>query len=163
MTGDGPSRDQTELDRLAEDWITLWQSEIAALAGDREAAESWAGAVASWAALMAAWARAATTPPFGHGQAGFPSPFAMPPQPWPPGWPAAARPHDGAAPPPGPAPAAPASPADREPGYGGDREPGDAALRARLAELERRLADLEGGAGGSAPDRRRPRRRKPAP
>ena len=45
-----------DLDRLAEDWIALWQSEIAGLAADPELAEQWA----AWAALGAAWMRAAT-------------------------------------------------------------------------------------------------------
>ncbi|MFC7608479.1 hypothetical protein [Teichococcus aestuarii] len=44
---------------MAEDWITLWQSEISALAADRELAEGWA----AWAAFGAAWMRAAATPP----------------------------------------------------------------------------------------------------
>ena len=45
-----------DLDSLAEDWIALWQSEIAGLAADPELAEQWA----AWAALGAAWMRAAT-------------------------------------------------------------------------------------------------------
>ncbi|WP_237217610.1 hypothetical protein, partial [Falsiroseomonas oryziterrae] len=64
MTGDKPGPGD-ELDRLAEDWITLWQTEIAALAADREAAEAWAAAASAWAALGAAWMRAAAAPPFG--------------------------------------------------------------------------------------------------
>ena len=46
-----------DLDRLAEDWIALWQSEIAGLAADPELAEQWA----AWAALGAAWMRAAAS------------------------------------------------------------------------------------------------------
>lgn len=41
MNGDRPKAEDAEVERLAEDWITLWQSEIAALAADREAAEAW--------------------------------------------------------------------------------------------------------------------------
>jgi len=43
-----------DLDKLAEDWITLWQSELAAMAADPELAEAWAASVA----LGAAWWRA---------------------------------------------------------------------------------------------------------
>jgi hypothetical protein len=143
-----------DLDRLAEDWIALWQSEIAGLAADPELAEQWA----AWAALGAAWMRAATAmAPRFHGGA----------------------PHDGAAAPPWPtAPAAAPGPggdagarghdqpgrgsADEQPRRGptGD-EPGRAAMAERLAALERRLADLEGGPGGAGADPGRPRRRRP--
>jgi hypothetical protein len=143
MSGDRPTPDEAEIEKLAEDWITLWQSEIAALAADREAAEAWAATTSAWAAMGAAWLRAVVAPPFGR-----PSPFA-----WHDG--AVPTPHDRAVPPARPAPAA-ASPADgREPRV-------DGALRKRLAELERRLADLEGGAGGARQNPRKPRRRKPS-
>ncbi|MGK7863169.1 hypothetical protein [Falsiroseomonas sp. E2-1-a4] len=162
-----PGRDAAaELEALAEDWIALWQSEIAGLAADREAAEGWAAMTAIWSALGAAWLRAAASPPFGRPPpGGVPNPFGMP------AWPGPA--HDGtadrAATPPRPAPAAAAPDPGGKPRDGRDPERGDAALAARLAGLERRLAALEpgdapvpGGAGGDAKDRRRPRRRKPA-
>ena len=59
-----------DIDSLAEDWIALWQSEIAGLAADPELAEQWA----AWAALGAAWMRAATTmaPRFSHDRAAAP-------------------------------------------------------------------------------------------
>jgi hypothetical protein len=40
---------------LAEDWVALWQSELTAVAADREVRESWAAMVALWssAATMA--------------------------------------------------------------------------------------------------------------
>ncbi|WP_235961957.1 hypothetical protein [Falsiroseomonas selenitidurans] len=179
MQGDDPREGDpaAELERLAEDWIALWQSEIAGLAADREMAEGWAAMGAAWAALGAAWLRAAAAPPFGRAPPGFPpgAPPGYPPgappgfayamqSPW---WPPADdRP---AAPPRAPAAAAAPDPGG-EPGDGGDRQRGDATLARRVAELEQRLAglerggapDLPGGAGGSAPDRRRPRRRKPA-
>ncbi|WP_245761892.1 hypothetical protein [Falsiroseomonas stagni] len=172
--GAPPPDGEAELDRLAEDWITLWQTEIAGLAADREVAEGMAGMAAAWAALGAAWLRAATAPPFARTPPGGPDPFGAfrspfgpsgfappnfaPPPGW--GWP----PHDGggaAPPPPGPPPAA--APPDAGGGArdGGDRQREPAGVTDRIAELERRLADLEGGAGGDRTDQRRPRRRRP--
>jgi len=124
-----------DLDSLAEDWIALWQSEIAGLAADPELAEQWA----AWAALGAAWMRAATamTPRF------------------------RADIHDRAAAPPWtPAPAAPSG-AGGHAGHGGGDQPARDAMAQRLAELERRLADLEGGRGGAGKDPRRPRGKRP--
>ncbi|WP_160000728.1 hypothetical protein, partial [Roseomonas sp. 18066] len=66
--GTAPGTGPEALERLAEDWITLWQSEITALAADRELAEAWS----SWAALGAAWMRAAATPPPRAFVPGFP-------------------------------------------------------------------------------------------
>lgn len=107
----------TDLDRLAADWIALWESETAARAQDRELVEGWSAAMA----LMAAAVRA---------QAAQFSLLAK-----------MVAPHE----PQRPAPAAAA------PDAGGGAQPGgddDATLmRARLAELERRLADLESGRG----------------
>jgi hypothetical protein len=34
---------------LAEDWVALWQSELTAMAADRELRESWAAMVGLWA------------------------------------------------------------------------------------------------------------------
>jgi hypothetical protein len=125
-----------DLDRLAEDWIALWQSELSALAADPELAEAWA----AWAALAAAWMRAAAAPRM-HFPFPWPGADAVAPA-WsaPPPWPASAA----GAPEPG--------------GDAGDAGGMDAtALRARVAELERRLADLERRTGGSGADRGRPR------
>jgi hypothetical protein len=36
-------------EKLAEDWVALWQSELTALSADRELRESWAAMVALWA------------------------------------------------------------------------------------------------------------------
>ena len=36
MSGDRPQAEDVEVERLAEEWITLWQSEMAALAADPE-------------------------------------------------------------------------------------------------------------------------------
>ena len=119
-----------DLDSLAEDWIALWQSEIAGLAADPELAEQWA----AWAALGAAWMRAATT--------------------------MAPRYDRAAAPPWAPAPAAPPGPGGHA-GHGGGDQPARDVMAERLAELERRLADLEGGTTGKGADPRRPRGKRP--
>jgi hypothetical protein len=41
-------------EKLAEDWVTLWRSELTAMAADRELRES-------WAAMVTLWSSAATT------------------------------------------------------------------------------------------------------
>jgi hypothetical protein len=97
---------------LARDWITLWQSELAAAAQDREVQEAWAALLAVWAGsaeAMLAFA-AAVMPP---GAA-----------------PDDARTHDAAR------AAAAAAASDAR-----DDEIG--RLAGRIAELERRLAELE--------------------
>ncbi|MFN9091931.1 MAG: hypothetical protein ACK5V0_10635 [Alphaproteobacteria bacterium] len=126
-----------DIEKLAEDWIALWQSEVAGLAADPELAERWA----AFASLGAAWFRAA---------AHFSKPFA-------PG----APPHDSAAPPTRPAPAAAPSGVGGDSGHGGGGGAARDAMAERIATLERRLADLESGAGGSRSDQRRPRQRRP--
>jgi ubiquinone biosynthesis protein UbiJ len=47
---DGPP----DLAELARDWITLYQSELAALASDRETQELWQAALALWATTATA-------------------------------------------------------------------------------------------------------------
>ena len=144
--------DPADLDRLAEDWIALWQSEIAGLAADPELAEQWA----AWAAL----GRGLDARGHRHGAAGAPRMTAPAAPPWTP--PAAPAPgpggHAGAGGDDQPGPAA----AGRRPARACRRRPpGRAAMADRLAELERRLADLEGGPGGAGANPRRPRRRRP--
>jgi hypothetical protein len=123
-----------DLDRLAADWIALWESELAGLGQDAELAEAWSASVA----LMAAFWRAQSA------QMAAAAKWQAPP-------------HE--SPPAGPAPAQPAPDPGRQPGLGRDDDA--AALRTRLAELEQRLAALEGGPGGGGADRGKPRRRKP--
>ncbi|MFO1024870.1 MAG: hypothetical protein U1E70_06800 [Acetobacteraceae bacterium] len=43
-----------DLRRLAQDWITLWESEVTALAADPEMREAWQAAAAIWAGAMTA-------------------------------------------------------------------------------------------------------------
>ncbi|MGI9127186.1 MAG: hypothetical protein ACR2IG_03175 [Roseomonas sp.] len=126
-----------DLDQLAEDWITLWQSEVAGLAADPELAERWA----AFASLGASWFRAA---------AQFSKPFT----------PGGAQ-HEGTSPPPRPAPAAPPSGAGGDTGHGGGGGAALDVMAERIAILERRLADLESGAGGGRANQRRPRQRRP--
>jgi uncharacterized protein YceH (UPF0502 family) len=112
--------DGADLQELARDWITLWQSELAALAVDREAQET-------WQVLLSLWAGAA-----GAMVSGLPRGLA--------GEPDGRRAHRsgkraaGAAAAPGAAPAAAAPDA---------RDAEVEQLRQRVAELERRLAGLE--------------------
>jgi hypothetical protein len=54
--GDGAAA--PDLRKLAQDWITLWQSELAALAVDREAQETWQAVVALWAGAASAMLQA---------------------------------------------------------------------------------------------------------
>ena len=44
--------------KLARDWITLWQSEISAMAADPEMRDSWRSVMALWAGTMSSVARA---------------------------------------------------------------------------------------------------------
>lgn len=109
----------------ADDWIDLWHSEWAALAFDREAAETWQAGVGLWAeAARLGLAAMAPTPHDPAGRAG--SAAAA--------W----------------APALAAAP-----DAGGAARLADAieSLARRLDELERRLARLEpgGDAGGAGP------------
>ena len=61
-----------DLHALARDWITLWQSELAALAVDREAQETWHALLSLWAgaagAMIAGLPRGCADEPAGHGR-----------------------------------------------------------------------------------------------
>lgn len=127
-----------DIEKLAEDWIALWQSEVAGLAADPELVEKWA----AFASLGAAWFKAA---------AQFSEPFT----------PGAAAQHDSAVPPSRPAPAATTSGAGGDTGDGGSGGAARDAMAERIAILERRLADLESGGGGGRANQRRPRQRRP--
>ena len=56
--GPGDSAGAPDLRKLAQDWITLWQSELAALAVDREAQETWQAMLALWAGAASAMLQA---------------------------------------------------------------------------------------------------------
>jgi len=116
LAGARPEPDRS----IAEDWITIWESECRALSGDRETGEAIAAATAFWAAMareVAAWT-----------------------EPWPPS--ADARPGGVSR---ARAATRPAS-AAVAPDAGGAAL---AELAGRVAELERRLdAATSGGTGG---------------
>ena len=77
---DGPGRDEAadpDMRKLAQDWITLWQSELAGLAVDREAQESWQAVLRMWAAGAAGMLRAMPQGgPYAGGAAGSGRPYA---------------------------------------------------------------------------------------
>ena len=145
-----------DLAALARDWITLWQSELAALAADREAQEMSEAVLALWAGMAGSLLAAA---PRARGpDRAAPAPgFGLDPEPAAPDVPRARS----------AAPGAPDESADRRAGAAAPAGaaadpaapgPGDAALERlhrRLAELESRLAVLE--REPAAPGRR-PRR-----
>lgn len=62
--GDGRADlpEQPDLLELARDWITLWQSELSALATDREAQEAWQKLISLWAGTASALLAPAASP-----------------------------------------------------------------------------------------------------
>ena len=131
---DAPQLEKPGLDDLAEAWVALWQSELAGLAADPDVAAAWRQAFD----LGETWLRAAGgVPPHERGPVRGDAPRTA-----------------------APGPAAPGSASGT--GHGDPLGGTDAArLRARIDELERRLAALERGAGGGGADRRKPHRRRP--
>jgi hypothetical protein len=111
-----------DLQQVARDWITLWQSELTAAATDREVQETWQTLAGMWAGIAAAMVQA--MPRGGRDGSG----------------------HDGGGPPTAgaaaPARAAPAAAAPDARDAEIDR------LARRIADLERRLADVERGNNG---------------
>jgi hypothetical protein len=53
----GATPDLPDLSKIAQDWITLWQSEITAMAADREMRETWQTVMALWAGTMSTMLR----------------------------------------------------------------------------------------------------------
>ena len=52
-----PDPDMPDPRKLAQDWITLWQSELSAMAADPEMRESWQTMMALWAGAVSAMIR----------------------------------------------------------------------------------------------------------
>ena len=59
---------------LARDWITIWHSEMAALATDREMQEFWLRMIGLWAQAAEAAAQVLPAGDFAHGRAGADAP-----------------------------------------------------------------------------------------
>jgi hypothetical protein len=53
----GGTGDMPDPRKLAQDWITLWQSELSAMAADPEIRESWQTIMALWAGTMSSLVR----------------------------------------------------------------------------------------------------------
>jgi uncharacterized protein YceH (UPF0502 family) len=70
--------DGEDLHDLARDWITLWQSELAALAADREAQETWRVLLSMWAGAAGALLRAMPREGANDGAGGSARPAAAP-------------------------------------------------------------------------------------
>ena len=109
-----------DLTGLAQDWVTLWQSEMTALARDREAQEQWAMLVGFWANLAGQTIAARAALIRTHDQ---PAPRST-------------RTHDPARP-------ATAAAASHSGGQPGADQPSLAQLHRRIADLEQRLAALD--------------------
>jgi hypothetical protein len=127
--GDPHPSDSPDLRQLAQDWITLWQSELTAMAQDREAQETWQAMLALLAGMAGAWLSGM---PAGHGETR--------------GNDERAGKRAGAEPAPRPE-AAPAAP--------GPRDAEIERLARHVAALEARLAELEHGSRPRQPDRRK--------
>src|SRR6202012_263911 len=154
---DAPGRDESDagpdLRKLAQDWITLWQSELAGLAVDREAQETWHAMLGLWAGAAAAMLRAMPR----DDQA------AAAARGWDPGQRASARPsptggeararHEHAEGRAGAAAAAGGATAAVAPDT---RDAAIERLTRRIAELDARLAELERGDRGGDPRRAGP-------
>jgi hypothetical protein len=54
---DGATGDMPDPRKLAQDWITLWQSELSAMMADPEMRESWQTIMALWAGTMSSLLR----------------------------------------------------------------------------------------------------------
>lgn len=132
-------RDVPDPAKLAQDWITLWQSELAALAADPEMREAWQTTASLWARAMTAMLHAMPRQTDGtrhdrgqddrYDQSGRRAGTADAPGP--------------------PAAAAASDPRDAEI----DR------LSHQVAALERRLAELGHSGRSSVNPKRRPRRK----
>ncbi|WP_254065541.1 MULTISPECIES: hypothetical protein [unclassified Acidisoma] len=134
-----PPADDSEGDlrKLAEDWITIWQSEITAFMADPETQQSWGSLMALWGGAAQAMVRAMPQ--------GVPYPNAG----WPPSGATSDRSRQSAGPSPSPGPPPAAAAPD-------SRDDEIRRLERRVAELERYLAPADSGGDGAPP--RTPRR-----
>ena len=124
--GGGP-----DLQKLAQDWITLWQSELSAMAADTEMHEAWQATMTLWVRTIASTLRSTA-------------------------WTRASGAYDRAGRQAGTAEASRTPPADVAPD---PRDAEIERLAGHVAALERRLADLErGGDPAVAPKRRATRK-----
>ena len=76
--GRGRTRALPDAQKLAQDWITLWQSELSAMAADPEMRESWQTIMGLWAGTMAAIVRGLPRAPGRDGQGGQTRPADAP-------------------------------------------------------------------------------------
>ena len=70
--GGGTTVELPDPRKLAQDWITLWQSELSAMAADPEMRESWQTVMALWAGTMSAMLRGLPARPPRNGPASLP-------------------------------------------------------------------------------------------
>jgi hypothetical protein len=117
---------------LAQDWITLWQSELSAMAADPEIRESWQVIMAMWAGAMASMLRGVPRDPNVSCHDGARG---------------RSRPADAPRPPP------PAAAPD-------SRDAEIERLARHVTALERRLAELERGGNPSVHPKVRPGRKR---
>jgi hypothetical protein len=115
--------------KLAQDWITLWQSEISAMAADPEMRESWQTMMALWAGIMSTMVRVMPRATERHERAGGQPRTTDAPR----------------------TPSAAAAPDTRDVEI--------ERLARHVAILERRLADLERGGDPPVHPKRRPTRK----
>jgi hypothetical protein len=121
------ARDLPDPRKLAQDWITLWQSELSAMAADPELRESWQSMMAIWAGTMSTVLRGMPRAPTSDRYER-----------------SAGQARTADAPRPPPAAAAPDT-----------RDAEIERLARHVATLERRLADLERGSDPPVPPKRR--------
>jgi hypothetical protein len=135
----GNAPDLPDPRKLAQDWITLWQSELSAMAADREMRETWQTLMAVWAGTMSTMLRGLPRAPAPEWRGA-----------------AAADRHDRTDEQPRTADAPRTAPADAAPDA---RDAEIERLARHVATLELRLADLERGGDPPVTAKRSPGRK----